>query len=34
MNKKLIWLIIVVFIPLLGAASYFMIERKIKIIKK
>ena len=34
MNKKLIWIIVVVFIPLLGAALYFMIERKIKIFKK
>jgi hypothetical protein len=32
-NSKLIWIIIVVLIPLLGAILYFRIGRKQKIIK-
>jgi hypothetical protein len=33
-NNKLIWIIVVVLIPILGAILYFMIGRKQKIIKK
>ena len=33
-NYKLIWIIVVVLIPILGAILYFMIGRKQKIIKK
>ena len=33
-NYKLIWIIVVVMIPILGAILYFMIGRKQKIIKK
>lgn len=32
-NKKIIWIIVVVLFPLLGAILYFMIGRKDKIIK-
>jgi hypothetical protein len=33
-NNKLTWIIVVVFIPILGAILYFMIGKKQKIIKK
>jgi len=33
-NYKLIWIIIVLLIPILGAILYFMIGRNQKIIKK
>jgi hypothetical protein len=33
-NYKLIWIIVVVMIPILGAVLYFMNGRKQKIIKK
>ena len=33
-NYKLIWIIVVVMIPILGAILYFMIGRKQKITKK
>jgi hypothetical protein len=32
-NNKLIWIIIIVLIPILGAILYFMMGRKQKIIK-
>jgi hypothetical protein len=33
-DYKVIWLIVVIFIPILGAIYYFIIGRKQKIIKK
>ena len=33
-NNKLIWIIVVVMIPIIGAILYFMIGRNQKIIKK
>ena len=33
-NYKLIWIIVVVIVPIIGAILYFMIGRQQKIIKK
>jgi len=33
-NNKLIWIIVVVMLPILGAILYFIITRKQKIVKK